>query len=87
MRINIFHSEVEKLLESDDVVDALGEEAEKVEARVGSIPSRLRMSTRKGKARRGPFSQVVVSGPAAAAWEYGSRNNPPAGKLRGALRP
>ena len=83
-RINLNRSAIKELADSDAVVDALGQVAQKVTARI-QAPSRMSKYTRAGKSDKGAFAQSVVRGPGAVAWEYGSRYNPPAGQIRGAV--
>lgn len=83
-KVNLFEAEIKALGEDKDVINLLGQEAEKVKGRVRA-PKHLVVYTRKGKSRRGAFAQIVMKGQGALAIEYGSRKNPPYAPLRRAM--
>lgn len=84
-KVNLFSEAIMKLGEDENVVKALGLEAEKVRSRV-KAPRGMTLRTRSGRGRRGAFSQVIMRGQGALAVEYGSRKNPPYAPLRRALK-
>jgi hypothetical protein len=85
MTVRIDEAKVRELLNGKGVVWGLAEEARRIQRSV-SPPAGLETDHRAGVGPRGPFSQAIVRGRGAVAWEYGGRNTPPAGQLRAALR-
>jgi hypothetical protein len=85
VRVNVNAEAIRRLVEDDVVVNLLGERAEQIRSKV-SAPSQFTLHTRKGRARRGAFAQVVMRGSGSIAWEFGSRRNPPHAPLRSAMR-
>ena len=84
MRVNVDQAAIARLARSDAVADMLGKKA--AIAAVGvDEPSSMTKYTRSGVGPQGAYSQIVVRGSGAVAWEWGSVNNPPAGQLRAAL--
>lgn len=84
MKVNVNPAAIERLANSREVADNLGEKAEKAAAGVNP-PSYLTKYTRSGQGPQGAFAQIVVRGSGSIAWEWGSERQAPAGQLRAAL--
>lgn len=85
IRVVVDEAAIREMAESPDVVDGMGAEAERLRGRAGDVPRHLRLEVRKGVGPRSTYSQLVLVGQGAAAWEFGTRTHAPHGTLRRAL--
>lgn len=82
VRVTVDEAAIKELMESPEVVEYFGREASERRGRAGSIPPHLTLITRSGVGPHGTFSQIILRGPGAAAWEFGTRTHAPHGTVR-----
>lgn len=77
---------LEEFEKEPQTIEIVADQAGNVRAAVHGLPSHLRLYTRSGYGPRGAFAQVIIAGPGAGAWEFGTRTRRAHGSLRNALR-
>jgi hypothetical protein len=83
-RLVVHNDEIRKLGREPGVVKNLDANAQDVRRRV-LVPRHLTLSTRAGIGPRDAFSQVIMRGPGAIAYEFGGRTISARAPLRRAI--